>query len=208
MQPTLTPKKGRRNVQIIYEREEADRMAQGQNPFRIECNSASRPIECGRAGSKFLEVFRAFCIEYLDVSIIKVQDQNMEDFARLREEVESEFEFIGHPLSDEGFKKTVSRCMKMERSRLHRLYMTRPDRECPPKEQPDVWDKLKAYWSSPEFAKVAKVAKVGSAATQTATHSEDMLVITAPYFVLGSDTRHGQFTNQLKVNNFAMSTSL
>jgi hypothetical protein len=48
--------------------------------------------------------------------------------------------------------------MKAERSRLHKLYITNPDRNCPPREEPRVWDMLKTYWKSPEFEKVSKVS--------------------------------------------------
>lgn len=65
------------------------------------------------------------------MSIIKVRDQNLQNYSRMRENVESEFEFIGHPLSNDGFKKSVSRCMKDERSCLYKLYMTRPECGCP-----------------------------------------------------------------------------
>jgi hypothetical protein len=120
-------------VHVVYDKEENERIVRGHNPFIIDCNSAGRPNESGRYGSRFLEVLRAFCVVYLDVSVIKVGDQNAEDYARLREEVKSIIECTGHPISDDGFKKSVSRCMKMERLRLHKLYMARPSRECPPK---------------------------------------------------------------------------
>lgn len=174
-QPTTSPMKRSRNVQYVYDPEEADRFARGEKPHRIECDNTGRPIEVGRAGSKFLEVLRLLCIVFLDVSIIKVGDQNVDDYASLREEVNSKFVYIGHEISDDGFKKAVSKCMKAERSRLHKLYLTRPDRECPPKEQPDVWDRLKTYWNSPEFG---KLSKVGLVATKITTTSEDMLVNT------------------------------
>jgi hypothetical protein len=130
---TSSPENGRRNVHVVYDKEENERIVRGHNPFIIDCNSAGRPNESGRYGSRFLEVLRAFCVVYLDVSVIKVGDQNAEDYARLREEVKSIIECTGHPISDDGFKKSVSRCMKMERLRLHKLYMARPSRECPPK---------------------------------------------------------------------------
>ena len=174
-QPTTLSKKGFRNVQYIYELEELDRIARGEKPHTIECDSAGRPIEAAKAGSRFLEVLRLLCMAFLDVSIIKVGDQNVDDYASLREEVNSIFVYMGHQISDDGFKKAVSKCMKGECSRLHRLYLTRPDRECPPKEQPDVWNKMKAYWNSPE---VEKQSKVDSVAAKTTTTFEDILVNT------------------------------
>ena len=151
--------KQRRDVQHVYEAEEADRKARGLKPHVIECNSLGAPEESGRAGSRFLEVLKAFCMVYLDVSIIKVKAQDPIAYASLREHVEAEFEFTSHNISDVGFKKVVSKCMKVERSRLHRLYTTKPDRECPPTEDPRVWETLKEYWRSTSFEKVSKVRK-------------------------------------------------
>ena len=142
------------------------------------------PIEGGRAASRFLEVLKYFCVVFLDVSIIKVRDQNLQDYCRVRENIESEFEFIGHPLSDAGFKKLISRCMKYERFCLHKLFTLRPDRGCPPIEQPGASERLKTYWNSPEFA---RVKKVGSMATQTATSPPNVPVrsITMLLFLSG-----------------------
>lgn len=150
-------RKQRRDAQHVYEAEEAERKARGLKPHVIECNSVGEPDETGRHGSRFLEVLKSLCTIYLDVSIIKVMAQDPIDYGSLREEVNSEFEFTGHPISDYGFKKAVSKCMKAERSRLHKLYITNPDRECPPREEPRVWERLKTYWQSPEFEKVSKV---------------------------------------------------
>lgn len=149
--------KQRRNVQHMYEAEEADRKARGLKPYVIECNSLGEPDECGRRGSRFFEVLKALCMVFLDVSIIKVMAQDAIDYASLREEVDSEFEFTGYPISDHGFKKVVAKCMKAERSRLHKLYISKPDRECPLRDQPHVWERLKTYWHSAEFEKVSKL---------------------------------------------------
>lgn len=35
--------------------------------------------------------------------MIKVQDQNVDDYASMREEVDFEFEYIGHLILDDGF---------------------------------------------------------------------------------------------------------
>ena len=153
-------RKVRRDAQHVYEAEEADRKARGLKPHAIMCDSMGLPDETGRPGSRFLEVLKAFCTIFLDLSIIKVGLQDPDDYASLREEVESEFEWVGHKISDVGFKKAVSKCMKAERSRLHKLHLTNPDRICPPREEPRVWEKLKTYWKSPEFEKVSKVSNL------------------------------------------------
>lgn len=171
--PGVYHQNGPRNLQQFYGREEAERIARGQKPFVVECDHEGKPIDAYGGGSKFAEVLRALCIMFLDVSIIKVQDQNAEAYSGLRGAMACDFEYIGHPISDVGFKKAVSKCMKEERHRLHKLYMSRPDRDCPPKEKMDVWERLKSYWNSPEFGKVKKLG------SQTATTPKALPVNTA-----------------------------
>ena len=119
---TMSPRKRPRNLPHFYELEEVERIARGQKPFKIECNSEGKLNEIGGGGSKFIKVLRALCIVFLDVSIIKVRDQNVEAYASLCQEIDSEFEYIGHPISDVKFKKAISGCMKGECSHLHKLY--------------------------------------------------------------------------------------
>ena len=145
-QKTLSlDRKERRDAQHVYEAEEADRKAYGLKPHAIGCDSLGMPDQTGRPGTRFLDVLKAYYTIFLDLSIIKVGLQDPDDYASLREEVESEFEWLGHKISAVGFKKAVSKCMKAERSRLHKLYLTKPDRDCPPKEEPRVWENLRMY---------------------------------------------------------------
>ena len=60
----------------------------GKNPDKIECNNIKRPIKYDRAGSNFVEGLRTLYIIIMDVSIIKVQIQNVDN---MREEVDYEF---------------------------------------------------------------------------------------------------------------------
>ena len=98
-----------------------------------------------RLGSRFLGVLKAFCTIFLDLFIMKVGFQDPDDYASLREEAESGLKWVGHKISEVGFKKAVSKCMKAERSHLHRLYLKKPDRDCPLREKPCVWEKLRTY---------------------------------------------------------------
>ena len=144
-------KKKWRDAQHVYEAEEADRKARCLQPHAMGCDSMGVPDETSRLGSRFLEVLNAFCTIFLDLPIIKVGLQDPDDYASLREEVESKFEWLGHKILEVGFKKVVSKCMKVERSHLHKLYLTKPDRDCPPREKPRVWEKLRTNWKLPKF---------------------------------------------------------
>ena len=44
----------------------------GPKLFRIECDNTCRSIDSGGAASRFLEVLKAFCVVFLDVSIMNV----------------------------------------------------------------------------------------------------------------------------------------
>ena len=64
------------------------------------------------------------CIIFLDVSMIKVPDHNVNAYANMRQVMDSKFQYIGHLIFYVGFKNAVTRCMKGEHSRLHKLYMS------------------------------------------------------------------------------------
>jgi hypothetical protein len=92
-------RKQRRDAKHVYEAKEADKKTRGLKPHVVECNSLGERDESGRHGSKFFEVLKALCTIYLDVSIIKVMAQNPTNYASLREEVDSKFEFTCHPVA-------------------------------------------------------------------------------------------------------------
>ena len=141
----LLGKKEWQDAQHVCKAEEVDRKDRGLKPHAILCDNMGVPDEIGRHGSRFLEVLKALCTIFLDLSSVKVGLQNPNNYGSLHDEVEFEFEWVGHKISDVGFKKTVSKCMKVERLHLHKLYLTKPDRDCPPREELSVWGNLKAY---------------------------------------------------------------
>ena len=195
-------RKQRRAAQHVYEADEADRKARGLKPHVIACDSMGMPDESGRPGTRFVEILRTFCGNYLNVSIVKVRLQNPDDYATLREEVEREFEWVGHDISDTGFKKAVSKCMKAERSRLHKLYLSNPGRACPPREEPTVWESLKTYWKSADFGKVSKVSsycsKLWTLPSMHTIFSADFAHRIGHHVMLGFDI--AQFTRGSWVN--------
>ena len=85
------------------------------------------PNKTGIRGSIFFEVLKAPCTIFLDLSVVKIGLQDPDDYANLHDEVDSEFEWVGHKILDVGFKKAVSKCMKAKRSCLHKLYLIKPD---------------------------------------------------------------------------------
>lgn len=79
-------------MQHVYETYETNRILHGEKSYRIEWNNTWKPIESSNVWSNFLEGLRVLHIILLDVSNIKVRDQNVDNYASLREEVDSEFE--------------------------------------------------------------------------------------------------------------------
>jgi hypothetical protein len=63
---------------------------------------------------------------------------------KLRDALDSEFEYVGHPLSMLGFHNTIKRYLKAERGRLKAKYLS-GQTACPMHIQPKQWKTLKAY---------------------------------------------------------------
>lgn len=72
-------------MKLVYKKTESDRIAWAQEPFRVECNSVDIAIEIGRGRFRFLKVFITFCFAFIDVSIIRMRDQNIDDYTRMHE---------------------------------------------------------------------------------------------------------------------------
>jgi hypothetical protein len=77
----------------------------------------------------------------------------------LRSAIDNEFEYVGHKLSDGGFKDAVKRQMKTERAKMKGWFMS-GKKQCHVFIEPDQWARLCEYWSSPETEqKAALMAK-------------------------------------------------
>jgi hypothetical protein len=80
----------------------------------------------------------------LDISIVDWEAQKTEAVQKLRDRLDSEFEYLNNPLSMQGFRNTVKRYLKSERSRLKMRYRS-GDLTNPVHVQPAQWDRLKQY---------------------------------------------------------------
>jgi hypothetical protein len=60
----------------------------------------------------------------LDISIVDWEGQKREAVQKLREKLDSEFEYLENPLSMQGFRNVVKRYLKSERSRLKMRYLS------------------------------------------------------------------------------------
>jgi hypothetical protein len=125
------------------------RRAIGQKPQKVRVK-AGGGIDGGCEGkNEFDEMLRSLVPRILDVSCVSWIDQSPSAIERLRAALDKEFEYVGNPLSDRGFKNAVKRQMKTERSKMKAWYLG-GKKQCPVYIEPDQWARLCEYWSKPE----------------------------------------------------------
>jgi hypothetical protein len=78
----------------------------------------------------------------MDVSIVLVKNQNPQDMADLKAELNEEFEYLGNQLSIHGLKEVVRCALKYERSRLKGLWEKDPSHCPPPDVSDEAWQKF------------------------------------------------------------------
>jgi hypothetical protein len=141
------------------------RRAVGQKPQKVRVK-AGGGIDGGCEGkNEFDEALRSLVPRILDVSCVSWKDQSPSSIERLRGALDKEFEYVGNPLSDKGFKNAVKRQMKTERSKMKAGFLG-GKKECPVFIEPDQWARLCEYWSKPETEqKTLRMANARKAVT-------------------------------------------
>ena len=92
--------------------------ARGQKPYKVNVKPGGG-IDGGCEGkNEFDKAFRSLVPRILDVSCVKWEDQSPSSVEKLRSALDNQFEYLGNPLSDRGFKNAVKRQMKTERSKM------------------------------------------------------------------------------------------
>ncbi len=85
-----------------------------------------------------------------------MKNQNPQDMADLKAELDEKFEHLGNRLSISGLKEVMQCALKYERSHLKGLWEKDPSHGPPLDVSDEAWQKLKLYWNSLE-----QVAKFG-----------------------------------------------
>jgi hypothetical protein len=80
----------------------------------------------------------------LDISVLSWKEQSPDAIVELRDQLDSEFEYVGYQLTVQGFRNAVKRFMKLERSRLKKQYQE-GHTACPVHIEEDQWARLKQY---------------------------------------------------------------
>ena len=131
------------------------RRNQGQKPHRVRVK-AGGGIDGGCEGkNEWDEALRSLIPRILDVSCVTWNDQSPNSVEKLRNALDAEFEYVGNPLSEKGFKNAVKRQMKTERSKMKAWFLA-GKKDCPVSIEPDQWARLCEYWSKPETEAKAK----------------------------------------------------
>ena len=145
----------RRAIRKEMEERVDARRHQGQKPHRVRVK-AGGGIDGGCEGkNEWDEALRTLVPRILDVSCVHWKDQPPHSVGKLRSALDAEFEYVGNPLSEKGFKNAVKRQMKMERSKMKAWFLG-GKKYCPVTIEPDQWARLCEYWSRPETEEKAK----------------------------------------------------
>ena len=145
------------------------RRAVGKKPQKVRVK-AGGGIDGGCEGkNEFDEMLRSLVPRILDVSCVLWKDQSPSSIETLKGALDKEFEYVGNPLSDKGFKNAVKRQMKTERSKMKSWFLS-GKKECPVTIEPEQWARLCEYWSKPETEqKAIRMAKARQAVKNQST---------------------------------------
>jgi len=71
------------------------------------------------------QFMRAFAPLILDLSVVEWAKHRQQTLQKLRASLDAEFEYVGNPLSDRGFRQAVKRYLKCKRCCLKKLFVAR-----------------------------------------------------------------------------------
>jgi hypothetical protein len=152
----------RRQKRKLNEEAALERSTTGQKPRQITVQPGGEVDGACPGKNAWDDIVRALVPRILDLSIVDWEGQKLESMQKLRDCLDAEFEYVGNPLSMQGFKNAVKRFLKYERSRLKMRYRA-GDTSNPVHVQPAQWERLKEYWGTEQqLLKSAKMVDVRS----------------------------------------------
>lgn len=86
--------------------------ANGKKPHSIEVVARGFVTCCAKNKAQFEDLIQRLCARYMDVYIVLVKDQNPQDLANLKVDLDVEFEYVGNEFSIPKLKE-VGRCALM-----------------------------------------------------------------------------------------------
>ena len=133
----------RRAIRKEMEERVDARRSQGHKPHEVSVKPGGGIDEGCQGKNEFDEALRSLVPRILDVSCVKWKDQPPHSAEKLRSAIDSKFEYVGHPLSEKGFKNAMKKQMKTERSKMKGWFLS--GKECPIFIEPDQWTRLGEY---------------------------------------------------------------
>jgi hypothetical protein len=154
----------RRQKRKVDDEVATERSSAGRKPGQIGVQAGGGEIDGACMGKNgWDDAIRGLVPQILDLSIVDWEAQKPEAVQKLRDRLDAEFEYVGNPLSMHGFRNSVKRYLKSERSRLKMRYRS-GDRTNPVHVQPAQWECLKQYWGTEK--QVLKSAKMVEACSK------------------------------------------
>jgi hypothetical protein len=136
---------GRRQKRKLNDDVAAERSSSGRKPRQITMQSGGEIDGACLGKTTWDDAVRGLVPRILDLSVVEWEGQKPEAVQKLRDKLDAEFEYIGNPLSMQGFRNAVKRYLKSERSRL-KMRFRLGDTTNLVHIQPAQWERLKQYW--------------------------------------------------------------
>jgi hypothetical protein len=140
-----------------------ERSSSGRKPRQITVQPGGEIDGACPGKTAWDDAVRGLVPRILDLSVVEWEGQKPEAVQKLRDKLDAEFEYIGNPLSMQGFRNAVKRYLKSERSRLKMRYRL-GDTTNLVHVQPAQWKRLKQYWGTEK--QVLKSAKMVDACSK------------------------------------------
>jgi hypothetical protein len=140
--PDSAARAARRQKRKLNNEVAAERSCVGRKPRQIQVQPGEEIDGACPGKNGWDDAIRGLVPRILDISIVDWEAQKTEAVQKLRDRLDSEFEYLENPLSMQGFRNTVKRYLKSERSRLKMRYRS-GDTANPVHVQPAQWERLK-----------------------------------------------------------------
>ena len=137
----------RRKRQKAYETSTFRRSNSGVKPNAVHVLKGGEVDPTCEGKNAWDRALRSFVPKIIDMSVVEWSQHRPQTLQKLRDALDSEFEYDGHPLSQEGFRNSVTRFLKAERARLKVLYF-KGQKKPPVHVFDDQWSRLIEYWNT------------------------------------------------------------
>jgi hypothetical protein len=123
----------------------AERSSSGRKPRQITVGQGGEVDGAFPRKNAWDDAISGLVPRILDISVVDWEGQKPKAMQKLRDKLDVEFEYVENPLSMQGFRNSVKRYLKSERSRLKMRYCS-GDTANPVHVQPAQWERLQHYW--------------------------------------------------------------